>query len=77
MQIAQAFAQASGERFDVQLSPEELGRVRIQLQPSEAGLHVVITTERPETLDFLRKNIAQLSRELSDLGLETPVRVFR
>lgn len=68
-QIAQAFVQATKERFEVQLSPEELGRVRIQMQPSDSGVHVVITTERPETLDFLRKHIAQLSRELSGLGL--------
>ncbi len=71
LQIAQAFAQAHGDRFEVSLSPEELGRVRIQMHLSETGLHVLITTERPETLDFLRKNIAFLSRDLSGLGFNS------
>lgn len=67
-QIAQMLAKAKGDRFEITLTPEELGRVRIHLQQSEVGLQVLIATERPETLDFLRKNIATLSRELSDLG---------
>lgn len=71
LQIAQAFVQAHGDSFEVSLSPEELGRVRIQMHASETGLHVLITTERPETLDFLRKNIAFLSRDLSGLGFNS------
>ncbi|SUZ32149.1 hypothetical protein ROE7235_01903 [Roseibaca ekhonensis] len=67
-QIAQMLAQTKGDVFEITLSPEELGRVRIHLQQSEIGLQVLIATERPETLDFLRKNIAALSRDLSDLG---------
>ena len=68
-QVALALASAQGDTLELVLSPEELGRVRIQLQSSETGLHLLISTERPETLDLLRRNIAHLSRDLSGLGL--------
>ncbi len=54
----------------IQLSPLELGRVRISLNPTELGLHIVVQSERPETQDLLRRNAAELERELSDLGFE-------
>lgn len=69
-QVAQALAMATTDSFEISLSPEELGRVRIHLQPTEAGVQVLIQTERSETLELLRKNIALLSRELEDLGFE-------
>lgn len=69
-QLAQALAVATTDSFEIALSPEELGRVRIHLQPTEAGVQVLIQTERPETLELLRKNIALLSRDLADLGFE-------
>lgn len=68
VQVAHAIANASADRFEIILSPEELGRVRIQLHQSESGLQVLIATERPETLDLFRKNISLLTRALSDLG---------
>lgn len=68
IQIAQAITNATRDSFDITLAPEELGRVRIYLQSSETGLQITIATERPETLDLLRKNIASLARALSDLG---------
>lgn len=69
-QITQAIVTASGDAFELSLSPEELGRVRINVHNAETGLQIVITTERPETLDLLRKNIMLLSRSLSDLGYD-------
>lgn len=71
IQVAQAISNATHDSFDIVLAPEELGRVRIYLQPSDTGLQVVIATERPETLELLRKNIASLARALSDLGHES------
>ncbi|NBB96805.1 MAG: hypothetical protein GVY34_01350 [Alphaproteobacteria bacterium] len=68
IQIAQAITNATRDSFDITLAPEELGRVRIYLQSSETGLQITIATERPETLDLLRKNISSLARALSDLG---------
>lgn len=70
--IAQAVFASPGDRFEIFLSPEELGRVRIHMHQSELGLQVLISTERPETMDLLRKNISLLSRSLSDLGFGSP-----
>lgn len=69
-QVAQAIAAAPGDQIEITLSPEELGRVRIQMHQSDIGLQVVISGERPETLDLLRKNIMLLARALSELGYE-------
>jgi hypothetical protein len=76
-QIALRIAQAAeggpgGARGTVELSlsPEELGRVRLRLHPSEAGLSVTITAERPETLDLLRRNIDLLARDFREIGYE-------
>lgn len=55
---------------EISLSPEELGRVRLRLHPSEAGLSVTITADRPETLDLMRRNIDILAREFLDIGYE-------
>jgi len=55
---------------EISLSPEELGRVRLRLHPSEAGLSVTVTADRPETLDLLRRNIDMLAREFLGIGYD-------
>ena len=75
-QIAVQIAQAAGGRggargtVELSLSPEELGRVRLRLHPSEAGLSVTITADRPETLDLMRRNIDLLAREFLEIGYQ-------
>lgn len=71
-QIAAALAQSSGQSTQIALNPEELGRVRISLATSEAGLVVNIVAERPETADLMRRNIDSLLRDFSELGYENP-----
>jgi flagellar hook-length control protein FliK len=53
---------------DVQLSPEELGRVRLTLQITDGSLSLLVQAERSETLDLLRRNIDVLAREFRDQG---------
>ncbi|MFB9148522.1 flagellar hook-length control protein FliK [Roseovarius ramblicola] len=55
---------------EISLSPEELGRVRLRLHPSEAGLSVTVTADRPETLDLMRRNIDMLAREFLEIGYD-------
>ncbi|RLK00507.1 flagellar hook-length control protein FliK [Ruegeria conchae] len=55
---------------DIALNPEELGRVSITLTNREDGLHLMIMTERPETLDLMRRHIALLSAEFEKLGYQ-------
>lgn len=55
---------------EIALSPEELGKVRMTLTPSETGMIMVITAERPETADLMRRNIDVLAQEFRDMGME-------
>ncbi|SMX32194.1 Flagellar hook-length control protein FliK [Maliponia aquimaris] len=67
-QIADGVARMRDGGIELQLAPEELGRVRMQMVPGESGLAVHITADRPETLDLMRRNIEQLARDLADAG---------
>ncbi|MGR3461391.1 MAG: flagellar hook-length control protein FliK [Roseovarius sp.] len=73
LRIAHAAAGAAGTgrgTVEISLSPEELGRVRLRLHPSEGGLSVTITADRPETLDLMRRNIDLLAREFLEIGYQ-------
>ncbi len=70
MQITRALQEADQRVVQLQLAPAELGRVRITLSAQDAGLHVLIISERPETLDLLRRNADELFVALSALGYE-------
>lgn len=56
--------------MEIRLSPEELGRVRLAVSSSEAGIIVNVLAERPETMDLLRRNIGDLESAFQDLGYE-------
>lgn len=68
-QIAEALVAARENGIDLQLSPEELGRVKLSITQGEAGLLVTVSADRPETLDLLRRHIDLLGEEFSALGL--------
>ncbi|MEM1362014.1 MAG: flagellar hook-length control protein FliK [Pseudomonadota bacterium] len=70
-QIAEALVSLRNGTIDVQLSPEELGRVRLTMSQTETGMLVQVQAERPETLDLLRRNIGLLNDEFSALDLGT------
>lgn len=55
-------------QVDIVLSPEELGRVRMQLSPTEGAITVLIHAERPETTELMRRHIDELAREFEALG---------
>lgn len=67
-QIAAAVVHSSSGTTEIALNPQELGRVRMTLTNTEAGLAIAILAERPETADLMRKNINLLVREFQDLG---------
>ncbi|WP_162178899.1 flagellar hook-length control protein FliK [Thioclava atlantica] len=70
-QISVALATMPDQPVEISLSPEELGRVRLTLHAADQGMTVSIQTERPETLDLMRRHIDSLAREMRDLGYET------
>lgn len=67
-QITAAVAQADQPVTELRLSPDELGAVRIELRGEADRLHVAVSAERPETLDLLRRNAAQLAEDLRAAG---------
>lgn len=67
-QITTAIASTNQPHFQIELSPRELGFVRIALETRDAGLNVIILAERPETMDLLRRNASDLMRDLGALG---------
>ena len=54
--------------IEIALSPEELGRVRMVITTSEGTLTLLVTADRAETLDLLRRHADQLAREFGELG---------
>lgn len=56
------------EAVEIALNPKELGRVRMSMAMSENGITVSIMTERPETLQLLRRNIDLLWQDFRDIG---------
>ncbi len=54
--------------FEVRLSPEELGSVRLSLHVTEGAVTLAIQAERPETLELMRRHADVLEREFRDAG---------
>lgn len=67
-QIAEAVARLPDRPLELTLTPEELGRVRMTMSTSDTGITVTVQSDRPETLDLLRRNIDLLARDFRDLG---------
>jgi flagellar hook-length control protein FliK len=53
---------------DVLLQPEELGHVKFQIQQHGDTLRIVLSAERPETVELLRRNADQLLQEFRQSG---------
>lgn len=56
-------------RFELTLSPVELGKVDMMLQENDNRLSLIINAERPETMDLIRRHIGLLELELRQMGL--------
>ena len=66
-----ARSHAGHSRFDIRLSPDELGGVDVRVEVRSSGevrAHLVV--ERTETLDLMLRDQRQLERSLADAGLD-------
>ena len=70
-QIAEAMRLAIGNRLDLTLAPEELGRLTLSFQPDGDGVRVHLVAERAETLDLLRRHAPELATELRAAGYDS------
>jgi hypothetical protein len=68
MQLAAAVSMDRPGAFEIRLSPEELGVVRLTLQIADGTLALTIEAERPETLELMRRSLDVLEREFRDAG---------
>ncbi len=66
--LAEAVSRFPDRPVELTLAPEELGRVRLTLSTTDAGLSMTILADRPETLDLLRRHIDQLAQDFRELG---------
>lgn len=69
VQIVQSNAKASNGSVTVKLFPEELGTVTYRLAANETGATIVVTVERPETLDLLKRHSNDLLNEFQNFGV--------
>ncbi|WP_298905149.1 flagellar hook-length control protein FliK [uncultured Aliiroseovarius sp.] len=68
-QIAEIVRQQPDRPVELTLSPEELGRLRMSFQTEGSAMHVVLSFERPDTLDLMRRHIDQLAQDMRELGM--------
>lgn len=68
MQLAAAVTADRQGLFEVRLSPEELGLVKLTLQVTDGTVALAIEAERPETLELMRRSLDVLEREFRDAG---------
>ena len=70
-QLTQAAKSIGDGTVEVRLAPEELGRIRLAINPGETQVAVHITAERPETADLLRRNIELFTQSLRQEGFSS------
>lgn len=70
-QIVAAVRADNDGRLELQLSPEELGKVRLSLHVADNTINVVILADRPETIDLMRRHADILQREFRESGFSS------
>ena len=68
VQIVQALSSGGGAVTELRLSPEELGHVRIDMRQEGDRLVMVVSAERQDTLDLLRRHAGELASDLRSAG---------
>lgn len=64
--------QAGTDKISIQLRPAELGRVDVKLEMTHDGrVMTVVTAEKQDTLDLLRRDASELQKALADAGLQS------
>ncbi len=69
-QLAEVIRSNPEKPIELTLNPEELGRLRMTFQTEASTLNVILQVERPETLDLMRRHIAQLAQDMHALGYD-------
>lgn len=59
---------AKPQQYEIELSPRELGHVRITMVPTDANMNILISCERDETSNLLRRNLTELTHDMHEIG---------
>lgn len=70
-QMAEILHRFPDRPVELALNPKELGKVRLSISATDAGVTVSVLAERQETLDLMRRHIHELAREFQDIGYGT------
>lgn len=63
--------EAGNDRISIRLNPAELGRVDVKVELSHDGrMTAVVTADKPETLDLLRRDASELQKALQQGGID-------
>ncbi|QEW22742.1 Flagellar hook-length control protein FliK [Marinibacterium anthonyi] len=69
-QLAPSIMAAADGSVDIALSPKELGHVRMSLSVTDTGVTLLVSAERPETIELMRRHSSELSAALREMGYE-------
>ena len=68
VQIAKGVKEGAST-INVQLNPDNLGRVEVKLELQDGQVKATVTADRPETLQLLKNDSSSLQQSLRDAGL--------
>lgn len=57
-------------RIELTLTPETLGKVHFDMRPEGGSLSIVLSAERADTLDLMRRHLPDLMAELKQAGIQ-------
>ena len=64
--------EAGTDKISIQLRPAELGRVDVKMEMTHDGrIMTVVSAEKQDTLDLLKRDSSELQRALADAGLQS------
>lgn len=70
--------EAGAEQLTVRMHPAELGRIHVRLDFDDGGrLRALVSSDSPQLLDVLRRDLPDLTRALGDAGVRADERSFR
>ncbi|MEX2521107.1 MAG: flagellar hook-length control protein FliK, partial [Paracoccaceae bacterium] len=67
-QISFAAGRGVDERVEIRLDPPELGRVRLSFTMTDDGVAALVSADRPEIVDLMRRHAEVLHRDLTAAG---------
>ncbi len=76
-QISVQISKTADPRIEIRLDPPELGRVIVSLSPTETGMQAIITAERPEIVDLMRRHAELLAAAFEKAGFDASEFTFQ